>query len=342
MYSYTDQWVYSGDVIKIEHFNQALKHNGTYTIKRHTEVDRNMYFNGTAFLPTIWCKQRLFYFFLSQNLRFIWGAMEETGLSTLLDLTLISQSDTMALQNEYLELFSALGFKKVLKLQDNSTKNFCFKRLVVGQRLAENFNTLQERLTNKFKVGFSQCLRPRICVVQRKRKGHFRRVLNIEAIRTYLQPRLPHDDVIELDLDDKGFTEQLRDVTCCRVFIGVQGAALAWSAFLPRDALLVEISNEYWTPRFVTRAKIWRPDLRTAVVKCDIRTSDASFLSYARRTKMKEFGVDTKTVTKELKQKVYENSHKALKTSYYPFGLPLSIWKLSDVYCDPTFFDFID
>ena len=87
----------------------------------------------------------------------------------------------------------------------------------------------------------------------------------------------------------------------------VQGAALTWSAFLPRDALLVEISYEYWTPRFVRRAKIWRPDSKTAVVKCDINTSDSSFLSYAEFHRMNDIPEDGH-ITKNLKQRVYDKS----------------------------------
>ena len=106
--------------------------------------------------------------------------------------------------------------------------------------------------------------------------------LNIDAVSEPLQRRLPHDDVIVLNLDDMSFVEQLRVITWCRVFIGVQGAALTWSAFLPINAQMVEITYDYWTARFKARARLWRPDLTTATVQCNVHTSDASFLSYAR------------------------------------------------------------
>ena len=132
-----------------------------------------------------------------------------------------------------------------------------------------------------------------------------------------------------------GFVEQMRVIARCRVFIGVQGAALTWSAFLPRNALMVEITYDYWTARFKARTKLWRPDLMTEIVQCKVHTSDASFLSYARLAGMEENIPEDEQVTEELKQKVYEKSYQALKETYYPFKLFLSIWKMSDVICDP-------
>ena len=111
--------------------------------------------------------------------------------------------------------------------------------------------------------------------------------------------------------------------------------------FFPRDALLVEIVYDYWTSRFVSRAKMWCSDLKTAVVKCDTQTSDAAFLSFAKRAQIHDNAVDAKTVTEELKRKVYEKSYQKLKASHFPFSVPFSIWKLSDVQCNPSLFDFI-
>ena len=87
-YSYTDQWIYSSDVINIEHVNREVTYFGEYTIKRQNKklaVTKN--FIGLAFLPSITCEDG-FYHFLSRYIRFIWGALENTGWFRYSDLIL--------------------------------------------------------------------------------------------------------------------------------------------------------------------------------------------------------------------------------------------------------------
>ena len=162
----------------------AFKYLGKYTIKSHTNCDVKQ-FSGVAFFPSISCVKNRFYvyFFLAQNVRFIWGAMEEIGLSKLSNLTLLSQSGNMLSKEEYWDLVTAIGFKTVLKLQDNSTNNVCFKHLVIqfGQRLAPNFTSIRERFTKEFGSAEDRCPSKRVCIVQRNEEGHFRRILNIDA-----------------------------------------------------------------------------------------------------------------------------------------------------------------
>ena len=79
-------------------------------------------------------------------------------------MTLLSQSEIMAVQEEFSDLISAFGFTNIVKLQDISTQNLCFKRLVIGQRLAPNFNTLRKQLTNKLELCPLFCPRKRVCV----------------------------------------------------------------------------------------------------------------------------------------------------------------------------------
>ena len=119
--------------------------------------------------------------------------------------------------------------------------------------------------------------------------------------------------------------------------IGVQGAALTWSAFLSRDALMIELTYDYWPSRFRARQKMLRPDLRTAVLSCEGVTSDGAFLYYSDHTHIKHNSI----VTEELKYRVYEHSHQKLRNAYYPIGLPSSIWKLNDFKCNPKSFNSI-
>ena len=208
----------------------------------------------------------------------------------------------------------------------------CFKKAVFGRKLfiTTHFE-LSAHLTNAWDLQPDLCPENLVVIVQRETK--FRTILNAEKIKEYFrQNGFVNTQLVVLER--LSIREQLSVIQCASVFIAVQGAGMSWFMFLPKHAVLAEITWYRWPSRFIDRARYARPDIETHLLYCDFTISNAAYAVFTA----KYFGYN-RTITDEVREQVIEKSKQQYARDYYPLGVPRTgIWKLADCCCDIALF----
>ena len=243
-------------------------------------------------------------------------------------------------------LFEAIGPHRFQAL--SSTRDImCFKRAVFGRQ--QSFTSIAEldtHLSAAMAVTSSAetCRQQFGSIVFIQRTKNFRQILNVDDIVAYFLRR-GHTDARVVFLEKLSFVEQMRVVKCARVLVAVHGAGLSWFQFLPRGAVMVEVTFHNWPSFFIPRAHYHRPDLRTHLLRCRYSVSEQAYRHVASKLLGDDADVrnsrdSTSVMSQAVKDKVVRESERQYNARFYVFGVPhVSIWKSSDCVCDVTLFD---
>ena len=245
-----------------------------------------------------------------------------------------------------LALFETVGPHQFQALS-TTTQMMCFKKAVFGRQ--QSFTSLAELDTHLSAAAWAvTSSAAKACqhvgsIVFIQRETNFRRIFNLDEVVAYFRRR-GHTDTRVVVLERLSFAEQMRVIKCARVLVAVQGAGLTWFLFLPRGAVMVEITWHNWSSRFAARAHYERPDLRTHLLRCRYSVSVQAYRHVASKLLGDDADVrnsrGSTSVNQAVKDKVFRESERQYTAGFYVFGVPhVSIWKSSDCVCDVTLFD---
>ena len=79
--------------------------------------------------------------------------------------------------------------------------------------------------------------KPKITLLQQKN----RMILNINELQ-YAAQNAGFNNTEVVVFEDLSTKEQMKIVRCTNIFVGVQGAGLAWGLFLPNGSVLIEVA----------------------------------------------------------------------------------------------------
>lgn len=141
-----------------------------------------------------------------------------------------------------------------------------------------------------------------------------RRIVNIEELASFAR-EVGFQNVRIVDFGRISVHEQLRIMSTTKVFVGVQGAGLQWSIFMPERSFLIELAwpQKHWIfyyHKFVSRfGVVWK-----GVGVDDVRLNWTSYERNVRR------GIPVK------------EAEKIKLVEIHPINAADNIWKWSDVY----------
>ena len=92
----------------------------------------------------------------------------------------------------------------------------------------------------RFLLGNPVTISPPTLTFVSREKARIRRLVNREALLSELRARLPGVEIREIRMEDLTLSEQIEVARTTRLLVGVHGAGLSYTAFLPPDAGLVE------------------------------------------------------------------------------------------------------
>ena len=221
-------------------------------------------------------------------------------------------------------VFLNLGFSKIVDFNNHTLKRpICFGSAVFGfpqgpSSLTDIFAE-REYLRKQWNLPEICPAENQVMILQRNRT---RRILNIDEMG---QALLSHENVTNFfvaKFEEKTMKQQFDLVRCLKLFVGVQGAGLAWYRFLPKGATIIEIYYEGWVSKYKDRAETDRPDLNIHAVFCNAVVPPPTWQFYAH----KWFGNNDTLISKQMKTKLIEKSA-AVE------AIRGNIWKDSDVVC---------
>ena len=329
-----------GEGVVLHHRDKHNREHGAYFLYRadvtsHADATSHAAVNytGVALIPTVSTAQG-FYNLFGHYVPTVFGLLKRAKDEGILtgnesNISLLYPSNATVNSTYFKPMFTAFGITNIRLLSEISSQ--CFSKVIFGrQRYYTSDGEIKRHLSAAFGHDDSRCAPDLVVIVHRRMR--YRTLLNAEQLQDYIKS-FGFNNVELVALEHLSFDEQVRIVTCTRVFIAVHGAALAWFVMLPRRAVVIEITYENWPSRYAARARFQRPDVVTYVVKCQGRTSDQAYLAFARR----HFSYSG-PVTQTLKDKVVRASDVMLRRDFYPFGLSESIYKMTDCFCEPSVF----
>ena len=207
--------------------------------------------------------------------------------------------------DSFQDTVKALGFRDIIKYSEANTADapVCFRHAVFGQPKLGSYKSalrdVQMQVESAFNFTRQRCERYHVVVIARLGT---RVILNIDKFRSVLRER-GYSDVRVESFENQTVQEQIRIVRCASVLIGVQGAGLAWYMFMPRHALVVELTWYGWTSKYRVRIRSSRPDIDVHVMTCKAVTPEAVWVNYA-----KKWFKYTGEITNEMKKKLTTKS----------------------------------
>ena len=175
---------------------------------------------------------------------------------------------------KYQPFLEALNISHIVYLTEERRQFTCFKQAVLpahtyGLGLPEEaIDTILRamNITNK------TCVYPQVTIIQR---SHSRRIYNVDDIQRHVASKFPYfSNVKIIHMENMTIQEQIQEIQCTNVLIGVQGAALSWLQFLPKGAYFIELWFDGWPSKYVKRANKARKDLHAIGLQCEAVTSD--------------------------------------------------------------------
>ena len=159
-------------------------------------------------------------------------------------------------------------------------------------------------------------------------RARTRRVLNISELADAAKA-MGYGNVIVAHMENKTMFEQWKLIRCASLFVTVQGAGASWLMFLPKQAVLVELSYPGWHNMFTGYAKVFRPDITALSMTCQRETPDAVWRDYAQ----KWFNYSG-PISDQWMQRISNHSTAVKAVKRYAS----SVWKDSDCACSPDVF----
>ena len=146
-------------------------------------------------------------------------------------------------KERYELLFKALG-GVYFDGYETIKENICFKKGVFGYDKSDvRVNELEKLVLHRLNISASHCTKhkPRILIQKRKTRS----ITNTHDLATELRSKL-NASVDTIFFEDIPLVEQIQQVHCADVFIGVQGAGLNHVRFLRPGAALIEVGWPHW------------------------------------------------------------------------------------------------
>ena len=243
-----------------------------------------VYKDAIMYFPTYWRDSPQIFLFLSIFMPRTLGQIKWTKQRGLLTTTLENNQLLMApklhgMPKTHQETLAVLGIRKTKDFLKMVKRNVsvCFSNAVFGET-AQWGREREVRELLEQRMNLSACTQYYVTFLQRQST---RKILNINQLMD-LAKRAGLKNIRLEYFEGKTIPEQMRIIHCTAVYVGVQGAALTWYAFLPRNAVLLEILYPGWPMRYQKRANWNRPDIKAITVHCDRVTPDAVWEKYAR------------------------------------------------------------
>jgi len=140
--------------------------------------------------------------------------------------------------NEIVRTLFTNGFHDVYY---NVPSNTCFKNAVFGSRIElNNSRDIVDHIINQYNLS-DTCVKKAefITLIYRKE----RRIINMEDLRRWvLDAGFKREFVRVIDFDNLPIRKQIELACTSQVMIGINGAALQWSIFMPEKSHMVEMS----------------------------------------------------------------------------------------------------
>ena len=207
----------------------------------------------------------------------------------------------------------------------------CFKQALFMQSKTTAMNKLHttsvvKTLSEKWRLREIKCPATKHVLILQRDKT--RRIRNVDTIVDHLREHM-NASVQVVQFEGKPAQEQARIIHCANVFIAVQGAGMNWYKFLPPKARMLEITWPYWGSRYAGRVRKQRPDVTARVVKCQMYTSPAIYMQFAREWLPSFEHANSTWLTPNVTQSLLKRSFRLdpIKTN--------NIQKSSDCECTP-------
>ena len=124
-------------------------------------------------------------------------------------------------------------------------ESMCFTKAVFGyDKSAVRGGELEQVVRDRMGISSESCPKnntKRILIQDRKH----RRIINSEELANELRSQL-NASVINMQFENYTLAEQIQNVFCADVLIGVQGAGLNHLRFLREDSALLEVGWDHW------------------------------------------------------------------------------------------------
>ena len=143
-------------------------------------------------------------------------------------------------KERYEQLITALGGVYFNGYQ-TINESMCFTKAVFGyDKSTVRGGELEQVIRDRMGISSEPCLKnytKRILIQDR--------IINSEELATQLRSQL-NASVINMQFENYSIAEQIQNVFCADVLIGVQGAGLNHLRFLREDSALLEVGWDHW------------------------------------------------------------------------------------------------
>ena len=283
--------------------------------------------------PTFWRNSQQIFLFLGDTLPWMlaqiqWTRQQRRVMTSTNKNTSRQQNDLLLMAprlrnmpQTFVETFAVLGIRQAYDFSTIKKQNesVCFSNAVFGKTL--QLKSGHERKVRRLleqNMNFSTCPQYYVTFLQRQKT---RKILNIYQLMELT--KLAGLENIRLEyFEGRTIPQQMHIIHCTAVFVGVQGAALAWYPFLAKHAALLEIVYPGWPTHYQRHVQWYRPDVQAITVPCERVTPDDVWAKYAKLW----YNISGRAVSRKMKLKLLQRSDEM-----YPIGR--SVYKDSDCRC---------
>ena len=183
------------------------------------------------------------------------------------------------------------GFLRTLYIDDfhdvfyNLPNNTCFRQVVFGSRplLFRQRDVIDHVLSYYNLTMYSNRNASNLYVTVLARK--YRRIINTEEVLSFAK-EVGFQNLRIVDFSGKSIRYQLQIMSTSNVFIGIHGAGLQWSVFMPEDSHLIELAwpQKHWGFYYNGYAYVRRFGIKWRGVGVqDVRLNWTSYAANVRR-----------------------------------------------------------
>ena len=186
--------------------------------------------------------------------------------------------------------FQALGITNTVQLGSTESISNCFKSVYLPNH-AKSTPLSKDDIhffQKYFNVSGNECQADnQLTILQRKGERSFK---NISSL-VHVVKASGFPSVVVVSFENMTIQEQMQMAYCSKVFMGVQGAGMTWSHYLPADGVLIEIGFELWKNDLYSNKikSAGRHDIKTFNVKCSGVISQTLWQRYAKKHNVSGF-----------------------------------------------------
>ena len=262
--------------------------------------------NKVAFFPGYWRPGNIFLVWARIVPELYNARLFQSNLTELYDdkqLRIIDREDsvfivdTLCPETYSNDAYAMLGFTEVLDfskdLQEKLKTPLCYKHAIFGDVKLDAVirKTAKEAVISQWSYRRNPCKQFYVLIVERLGTRHILNLAEIVASfkRRNVTVRVEH-------FEGKTLQEQAEIMHCAKTFIAVQGAAMSWFDFLPKNANLIEFYWTGWASKYKKRARKSRKDVHATAVQCKPVIPETVYKKHAEKLLNKKLDrVDEKT-----------------------------------------------